>query len=414
MMKFPRLNRRPKASRLASVIHPQILISIALKNLLAKRLRTFLTTGGIIIGVGAIVFLTSLAFGLHDVVNQQILGSQSVETIDVTSPNATNIKLNDTNLNKISSFAHVVKAAPTYILPGKISNQGSLTDAVIYGTNNDYLSLSSFKLVAGKNRMKSDNDAIISTSLINLIGESDPQKLIGKKVTVQTIITEADGIQKRPFTITLSVVGIVNIGSGVAVYMPSQPLHDAGATEYGQIKVVADSRSNVPTIRNQIAGLGLTTSSLLDTIGEINKIFTIFTFVVIGFGGIGMIIAILGMFNTLTISLLERTSEIGLMITMGARKADVQRLLIFEALLLSSIGGASGILFAGLLGGMINVFLTHFAVARGVQGPIHAFAVTPLLVVISLFFTLLIGLLVAVYPSSRAARINPIDALRHE
>lgn len=408
------LRRKTKSQRLKSVIHPQILASIALKNLLAKRLRTLLTVGGIVIGVGAIVFLVSLADGLHQTVNHYVIGSRSVKTVDVTSPNALAIPLTLDRINKIHGFSHVTSVAPAFIIPGKVSSHGSLTDAVIYGTNNEYINLSALKFVAGKSSLGSSKDAIISTSLLSLIGSTNQNKSIGQKIKIISIVTSPDGSGNKQFEADLNITGVVSIGSGVAVYIDGQLLQNAGEGQYGQVKVVADSRLNVPAIRQQISGLGLSTASPLDTLGEINTIFAIFTFVVMGFGGIGMIIAVLGMFNTLTISLLERTSEIGLMITMGARKADVQRLLIFEALLLSLLGGAGGIITAWILGLIINLGLTHFAHARGVRGAIEAFAVTPLLVCVVIVFTLLIGLLVAFYPSRRAAKINPVDALRHE
>lgn len=403
----------PKKARLSSIIRPKILISIALQNLLAKRQRTLLTIGGITIGVGAIVFLVSLATGLHGVVDQQVIGSRSVKTIDVTSPNDLTIPLDIDRSNKIQDIAHVEKIAPAYIMPGKISKGGSLTDAVLYGTTNDYITLSALQFSAGGGQLKNDHDAIISASLLSLIGETNPNKAIGQKVSVLTTITMVNG-DKKAFKDDLTVVGVAKINSGVAVYMNQQLLTNAGAYQYGQMKVVADDRANVPTIRNQIASLGLSTASPLDTLGEINTIFTIFTFVVIGFGGIGMIIATLGMFNTLTISLLERTSEIGLMVTMGARKADIQRLLIFEALLLSLAGGFGGIIIAWVIGLAINIGLTYFASSRGVQGSINAFAVTPSLVLATIVFTLIVGLIVSLYPSRRAAKINPIEALRHE
>jgi putative ABC transport system permease protein len=403
---------RRRTNRLQSVIKPQILASIAVKNLLAKRLRTFLTITGIVIGVGAVVFLVSLALGLHAVVNQQVIGSQSVSSIDVTTPNANTILLNDTNVNKINQFAHVSVVAPAYILAGKISYQGSESDTVVYGTNNQYINLSALKFVSGQHDLKSANDAIVNTSLLSLIGQSSSSTAINKRLTVQTAVDRADGSQKT-VTSDLNIIGVVNTGAGAEVYMGSQPFTNAGAYQYGQLKVLADNRKNVPVVRQLIEGLGLTTASPLDTLSQINTIFTIFTFVVVGFGGIGMVIAVLGMFNTLTISLLERTKEIGLMITMGARKADVQRLLVLEALLLSVIGGFGGIFAAWLIGQVINVFLTHYANSKGVPGAIHAFSVTPLLVLATLFLTAVVGLLVAFYPSRRAGRINPIDVLRN-
>ena len=102
------------------------------------------------------------------------------------------------------------------------------------------------------------------------------------------------------------------------------------------------------------------------------------------------------------------------MITLGARKADVQRLLIFEALVLSIVGGIGGLVVASLIGGIINITLTHLAGSRGVSGTIHAFSVSPLLVIATIALTIVVGWLVALYPSRRAARINPIEALKQE
>lgn len=407
------LLHRKHREHLRSVIKPYILVSIAFKNLLAKRLRTSLTIMGIVIGVGAVVFLVSLAVGLHGVVNQQVLGSKSVETIDVTTPNSLNILLNDSNVNKISQFANVTKVASAYILPGQISYQGSLSDTVVYGTSNEYIGLSAPKFVAGTNSFKGNNDAIVNTSLLSLIGQTNPRAALNKQLVTETTLSNPDGTDKKVVKHTLTIVGVISTGPGAEVYMNSLLLSADGAQDYGQLKVVANNRSNVASVRQQIEGLGLTTSSPLDTLDQINTIFTIFTFVVAGFGGIGMVIAILGMFNTLTVSLLERTSELGLMITMGARKSDVRRLLVFESLLLSLMGGIIGIFVAWLLGQIINAFLTVFANRNGVSGTIHAFSVTPILALITFVLAGVLGIIVAFYPSKRAARINPIDALRH-
>jgi ABC-type antimicrobial peptide transport system permease subunit len=299
-------------------------------------------------------------------------------------------------------------------MPGQISYENSLSDTVVYGTNNEYINLSALKFVSGAKQLSATNDAIVNTSLLSLIGDSNSNNAINKKLSVQTTIAATDNTPKKTVTSNLTIVGVVNTGAGAIVYMNAQLLRDAGATQYGQIKVVAANRNDVSTIRQQIEGLGLTTSSPLDTLNQINTIFTIFTFVVAGFGGIGMVIAVLGMFNTLTISLLERTSEIGLMITMGARNSDIRRLLILEALLLSTAGGLFGIFIAWFLGQVINLILTHFANRNGVIGTVHAFSVTPLLVASVIVMTLVVGLFVVFYPARRAAHINPIDALRHE
>lgn len=387
---------------------------LASQNLKFKRLRTLLTMAGIIIGLGSIVFLIALAMGLHQAVNRQVLGSRSIKTIDVTSPNAASIQLTQDRANKIGQIANVNSVGHAYILPGKVNFQNSLSDTVVYATDNLYLNLIGLDYVAGHHDLSAPHSALVNTSMLSLLGINSPAKAIGHKLKVTVNITEPNGATKKQVPQDLTVAGVVSTGSGSEVYMEQDPITQAGEPVYSQLKVTANSESAVNVVRQQIGGLGLTTSSPIDTLSEINTFFQFFTFVVIGFGGIGMIVAILGMFNTLTISLLERTSEIGLMISLGARKADVKRLLIAEALLLALIGSAIGIVLAWVVGMTIDVLMSGLAASHGVQGKITIFNVSFVLVIAVLLLSVLIALLVAYYPARRASSINPINALRNE
>ena len=154
--------------------------------------------------------------------------------------------------------------------------------------------------------------------------------------------------------------------------------------------------------------------SPVDTLNEINKVFNYLNLILIGFGGIGMLIAILGMFNTLTISLLERTKEIGLMVALGARSVDMKRLFIFEALFLSLVGATLGIVGAVGLGWLINIVMNMLAAGRGVKDGFQLFAHPYQLVFGVIGFMVIVGLLVVVLPARRAQKISPIDALRRE
>lgn len=399
---------------LKPVIHLRIIVWLALKNLAAKRLRTGLTIGGIVIGLGSVVFLVSLALGLHQVVDNQVIGSKSVKTIDVTSPNAAVIQLGKDNLAKVQQFNHVSSVGAAYVVPGKIDYQNSLSDTVVYAVDPSYLSLSALKYTAGKPTLADDDGAIVNTSLLNLIGISSPSKALNHPLKLQVSITAADGSVKKTLPLTLTITGVADTGSGAEVYTKSKHLADGGQVLFSQWKVVADDKANVPQIRQQIEGLGLTTASPLDTLNEINTVFQFFTLIVAGFGGIGMIIAVLGMFNTMTISLLERTSEIGLMVSLGASKSDIQRLLVTEAVLLSLFGGVGGIIIAWLLGVGIDFILNSIEAAHGVADGISLFSITPALVGGTLLLAIVVGLLVVIYPARRASRINPIDALRFE
>lgn len=127
-----------------------------------------------------------------------------------------------------------------------------------------------------------------------------------------------------------------------------------------------------------------------------------------------MIVAVLGMFNTLTISLLERTKEIGLMVALGARSIDMRRLFVFEALFLSLFGSIIGIIGAFVLGQIVNIAMNQFASHRGVQDSFNLFAYPPLVVGGVIVFMAIVGLVVVYIPARHAEKINPIDALRRE
>ena len=127
-----------------------------------------------------------------------------------------------------------------------------------------------------------------------------------------------------------------------------------------------------------------------------------------------MLIATTGMLNTLTVALLERTKEVGLMMALGARRRDMRRLFIVESLLLTIIGGTVGILLALILGFVVNMVSNSVALSRGVDESFSLFAVPWWLVVGTVVFMCLLGYLVSLLPAIRAGRIAPIDALRRE
>jgi ABC-type antimicrobial peptide transport system permease subunit len=403
----------------AKYIRMRILVSMAYKNLAFKRLRTFLTVLGVVIGIGAIVFLVSLGLGLQKVVTEQIVGSKSVKAIDVSSPKPRVIRLNNDAIKKFAGYQNVDAVAQTFSFAGKVIFQSANTDSVINGSDQNYLDLSSFKLEEGKNiALSSDDEVLVNMSLLKTIGISDKTKIMGQKVKVvipKEKRKEAGASEStEDYTKELKVVGVLESGSGAEVFTTDTLLLNAGFQDYNQAKVVVKTKEDVPAVRKQIESQGFITASPVDTLDQINQVFTILNILLAGFGGIGMVIAVLGMFNTLTISLLERTKEIGLLISLGARRKDVRRLFIIEALALSFMGALFGLVIAWLLGKSINLLLFNLAQSRGVQETFSVFFIPLWLIVGIIMFTALTGMIVVAYPARRASRINPIDALRHE
>ncbi len=410
------LNAKPPARKKPryTAIPLRTIVYIAWRNLVSKKLRTFLTIFGVVIGIGAIFFLLSFGLGVQNLVVKEIIGNQSIKSIDISTPNSKIIKLNNENVTKIKDLPHVEKAGLQFSFPGSLKQKGSEIDTVVYGINGDYQSLSDLAVSKGRLLNKDDNKSImINDSARAAMGFKDSTGAVGKKIT---LLVPLNGASAKQQTIEdqFTVVGIINSGSGSEVFVPSFLFEVAGVPIYTQMKVIADDSKNVTELRKQIQTYGFETSSPGDTIDQINQIFKFFNFMLVGFGAIGMIVAVLGMFNTLTISLLERTREIGLMIALGGRNNDMSRLFVFEAVLLSVVGASVGILLATATAQIVNILMNNFAHHRGVNENFTLFA-TPLWLIASLIgFMVIVGLLVAFFPAKRAQKIDPIDALRRE
>lgn len=392
-----------------------ILMEIAVKNLWSKKLRTFLTLFGVVIGIGAIYFLLSFGFGLRNLVSKEIIGSQSVKSIDITSANSRIVKLDQPTVEKIQALPHISKLGASYSFAGSISYNKSELDSVVYGVDDQYSNLEN--LVVSHGRLITNADT--SAALINRAGlqslnisEDDEETILGKKITVlvpkQRVEMKEDVMQE------VTIVGVVDSGNGTEIFLPAHVFQTAQIQNYTQVKILADDTKNISQLRQQIESLGFVTSSPNDTIGQINQIFKFFNVVLVGFGAIGMIVAILGMFNTLTISLIERTKEIGLMMALGGRRKDMRRLFTFEAIVLSIGGAAIGVAFARINSFFMNEVMNAFARNRGVTEHFTLFSNPWWLQLGMIIFMVIVGMLVVYFPARRAERISPIEALRRE
>jgi ABC-type antimicrobial peptide transport system permease subunit len=271
----------------------------------------------------------------------------------------------------------------------------------------DNIALSAGKLL----KSDSTNEVLLNQTAIKSIGIESAPEAVGKQVELRIPLGD---INLKDINNTYTIVGVTDTQGGNEVLLPAGVFDAAGVQAFTQIKIEVDQVGNVSGLRKQIESLGFLTTSPIDTIEQINQVFKFFNVILAGFGAIGMIVAVLGMFNTLTISLLERTKEIGLMITLGGRNRDMRRLFIFEAVLLSVVGAVLGILGAIIFGQIINTGMNIFSHRRGVTEHFQLFATPWWLVLGLILFMLVVGLIVVYLPARRAARINPIDALRHE
>jgi len=161
------------------------------------------------------------------------------------------------------------------------------------------------------------------------------------------------------------VLKLVFVVASLALITTSAaPLKVSAATS-SQIKIIAKDKTVLDDVRKKIESMGFLTYSVVDTVSQINSLFGTARVVLGALGAVALGVASLGMFNTLTVSLLERTREVGLMKAMGMSSGEVKRLFLTESMIMGFLGGILGI-FLGFLGGkLFSLVLSVFSLLKG-------------------------------------------------
>ncbi len=152
----------------------------------------------------------------------------------------------------------------------------------------------------------------------------------------------------------------------------------------------------------------------LDALNDLQTAFLVVDIVLAAIGATALIIAGLGIINTLLMAVLERTREIGIYKALGASDGDVRLLFLGEAALVGVFGGVGGLLLGRVVSWLIQMGANAFAESRGITAEIDLFRFPLWLLGGAVLFSMLMSILSGVYPASRAARIEPIRALRSE
>jgi putative ABC transport system permease protein len=394
------------------------LYKISLKNLFANRLRTYLTLGGVIIGVGSIVFLVSLGFGLQRLVTSEVATLEEMKVANVNPGDSEILRLNGEATEKISTIAGVNKVGKMINVASRANYQSSVIDTVAYGIDNDYLNLEGIKADLG--RMFSSQEAeevVVNRTVLNLLGvEENQETMIDKTIKFDFIITsellDKDG-KKVVTGKELKIVGIEDNEGTPTIYLPIEFLKAQGIGYYSGLKLQSENPDQVPGIRDAVENMGYKTEYVGDTVTQIDQVFDIFKVVLAGFGSVAMVVAALGMFNTLTVSLLERIREVGLLKALGMSRADIRKLFLSEAMIIGIGGGLMGLILGLLVGYILNYSINALAIASGAS-PVDFFYMPWYFAVGMAIFSIIIGLLTGIYPAQRAVKINALDALRYE
>jgi len=431
----------------------QDLFELAGRNMRNARLRNALTTVGIAVGVASMVAMLSLGIGLQGFANHKLMKSGIFQTVFVTSrqdgrsmeENADakpgeSPALNDDARNKIAALPGVEEVAP----------EVRAMSEVVYGAQ------SNFVLLAGLPWSARDEDAIeaITGKFFSYPGadevllqrdfakklETDPQAVLGKTLTVRYAQRQSgDG---TTFTIErkekqFRIVGILDeqpfggmrMISRARVFLPlqtaeamnlmqpsdtQQVIRSApGERTYSMLTVRLESAAYADKVEETVKKMDFSAYSYLDATKSMRRFFAVLDMFLGIFGSLALAVASLAIVNTLVMAVLERRREIGIMKALGASDADVRKLFFAEAATMGLIGGTLGVALGWIIGRVIN-FATNLYLQRMKMPAENLWTVPLWLAIGAIGFALLVSVLAGIYPAARAAKLDPVQALRYE
>lgn len=398
-----------------------IVIRVAIKSLIANKLRSILAMLGIIIGVSAVISMLSIGTGAQKQVlsrisamgtNLLIVRPGQARTGGVSSGDRQNLKIGDARaLLNASPLIDAVAPVVSGNFQAKYLNKNARTS--VLGTSITYFALRNMQIDKGRMFEVSESEsskrvAILGpTTVENLFGENDP---LDEMIKVNGINFKVIGILKSkgdqgfanpddqiviPYkTAMKQILGVENIRE-----------IDIHVVEGGDLTAVQQSctvilrkahkiQENEPddfNIRNQ--------AEILQTASSITETFTI---LLGGIASISLIVGGIGIMNIMLVTVTERTREIGIRKAIGAKERDILRQFLIEAIVMTTLGGLIGLSVGVSIAGIISHF-TQFKAIVELQS-----------VIISMAFSIAVGIFFGYYPAKRAAKLDPIEALRYE
>jgi putative ABC transport system permease protein len=447
---------------------PRDLTDLALRNLREAILRNALTTLGVAVGVASFVAILSLGVGLQQLATKRLSQSGLFDTIFVTpknnfrgmgrpqrqtEPDKPPRPLDEEARQELEKLPNVLEVYPQVRFYTEVRYKDKPFGTVVAGMPDSSRNSGAFDGMQGSFFSSlSAEEAILQIEFAKDIS-SNPSSLLGQDLTLryaerQAIpaadggaspdVGESGGFSVVPKELKLKIVGIVETepaagygGSGNArLLIPLETASKLRAAQvndlrdivrgsrtaqvtYPALSVRAKSPSQVEVLEASIKTLGFNAFSLLDASNSLRTFFKVFDLLLSIFGSLALAVATLGIVNTLVMAILERRREIGVLKALGAADADVQQLFFVEAGVMGLLGGILGVGFGWVLGRAIS-FGTNVYLKRQNLNPIDLSSVPWWLVIVALIFAVVVSLLAGLYPASRAAKLNPVDALRYE
>ncbi|NLT20896.1 MAG: ABC transporter permease [Syntrophomonadaceae bacterium] len=439
------------------------LFSMSLNSLWRRKTRTILTVLGVVIGTASIIIMLSLGIAMDKGFKDQLQHMGSLNIIEVRSdfygpsmPGDNNQKkqLDSAAVNSFSQIKGVKAVMPQKSTYMRVVSGKMVGDISIIGINPLQLEAFDFKVQEGRLLLPSDKEAILFGSQIPYQfynsrlrdpwayrGDAPPQvDLLSDRLILtadmeygQRNRSNQDSNYRPPKAYKAKGVGILEMSNGESDYnaymnlavlekiiaenersnRESRPQPGFGQqNQYDVIKVKVTDINQVVPVQDQIKAMGYQTFSLTDMLESMKKTSRTLQAILGGIGAISLLVAAIGITNTMVMSIYERTREIGVIKVLGAEMTDIRRLFLIEAALIGFGGGVIGLLFSYLISWILNTVGARFMADMGSPSAISI--IPPLLGISAVAFATLVGIVAGYSPARRAMNLSALDAIRSE
>ncbi len=394
------------------------IVKSAIDDFRRNKVRTVLTSLGILIGVASVVLLQAFGLGLKRFIQQQFesLGTNLIYVVPGNiseggfggGPAQSNVRFDLRDVARVKRVNHVALAVPTFEKTTKVQGDRDSGTYQILASTHEIYEVTNLEIDYGRKFERAD---VEKSNKVVILGPSAAEHLFGeKKAAIGRRITAAQqefkviGVAKPKGGGNLGVASLDN-----QLYIP----YTAGTSFNPDKKFIAlyikiDDAANIPAAKTNVkAALAnkykddeFSVVEQTEILNTINSIFAIMNTVLVAIAGISLIVGGVGIMNIMYVSVIERIREIGIRRALGARKQDILYLFLAESIALSLIGGIIGLLLSF---GVVLAIQTIFPAYIDAQS-----------VAIALGVSSVIGISFGVFPAKKAADLSPIDAIRYE
>lgn len=399
-----------------------MLLKVAIRSLLANKLRSFLAVLGIIIGVGAVIAMLSIGAGARESMVSRLEsmgtnllmvrpgqrggpgGVRSVMQQTLTPEDARAI---------LDEVPDIYAVAPVVQGRAQVKYFDENANINVVGTSTTYFEARNFQLAQGR---KFTDGELDNLARVAIIGPTTVKNLLGADDPLSSTI-KVDGLNFRVIGVTVAKgdQGWFNPDDQVIIPFTTAMQVLIGTDYLNEISIQGETGSDLNAIQESITELLRTrhklapeaendfnVSNQAEMLSFMTAITTTLSVLLASIGGISLVVGGIGIMNIMLVTVTERTREIGIRKAIGARESDIMRQFLFESIVMSTIGGIIGVMVGVGVSSLLPLVAEIYPVVQ-VQS-----------VLLSISFATAIGVFFGYYPARRAARLNPIDALRYE